>query len=236
MVSEDKRTATDILLSIENKLNILEGRVKNSEGLLKILLGRLNDVLTPQTPTVAVQPSPVQTPRIPESNVINKDNFETRPKTTKFADAAKKFNIDIEDDVEDEIKEIQGIFVAKPQSNVIESDDMVEASVRGSARGQRGPKNKATRSSVSQTLSAGSNPLFLANIEVFDQEGSLINKGRTNTSGRWLMTLGPGDYQVHVLKRFPPDSGKTPIDTMYQISVPLSDGPLELDPLSFEVG
>ena len=90
-----------------------------------------------------------------------------------------------------------------------------------------------SKSSISQVLKNDDDtPLFLANVEVFDENGELINQTRTNTKGRWLMALSPGDYQVHVLKRYPADSGKVSIDTMYPISVPSSDKPLELDPLS----
>jgi hypothetical protein len=80
-------------------------------------------------------------------------------------------------------------------------------------------------------LSHGESPLFLANIEVLNEEGVLINQARTNTKGRWLMALAPGNYQVHVSKRFPPDSGKLSIDMMYPINIPPSDKPMELDPL-----
>ena len=73
-------------------------------------------------------------------------------------------------------------------------------------------------------------PIYLANVELLDENGSLINQTRTNTKGRWMMALAPGSYQVHVLKRFPPDSGKSMIDVTYKIDVPDSSVPLELKP------
>ena len=42
MAGEDKRTATDILLSIESRLITLEKRDQNIEYLLKTLLAKLN--------------------------------------------------------------------------------------------------------------------------------------------------------------------------------------------------
>ena len=110
---------------------------------------------------------------------------------------------------------------------------MTESSVRGSSRGQRGKKPiKVTKTSVTQVLNIGNDPLFLASVEVLDISGDeLISQTRTNTKGRWLAALAPGDYQVHVIKRFPPESGKKSIDTVYPINVPPSDEPLELDPL-----
>jgi hypothetical protein len=113
---------------------------------------------------------------------------------------------------------------------------MSESTLRLPARVQRGPKPKGPKSSVTQILNRGNDPLFLANVEVLDDNNDLISQTRTNTKGRWLMALAPGEYRVHVTKRFPPDSGRKSVDTMYQINVPLSDTPLELDPYSIDMG
>lgn len=211
MAEEDKRTATDILLSIESKLIKLEGRVQNSEYLLKTLLGKINK----QSVSTAQSSSK---PTIYESDIINKDNFENRIKTNKFVEIAASQGVSLEDN-----------------SGVVNfSNDLEEASLRGEARGQRGVKLKGPKSSVSQVLNRGNDILFLANIEVLDENNELVSQTRTNTKGRWMMSLAPGDYQVHVTKRFSPDSGKRPIDTMYQIMVPKSDKPIELEPYVVE--
>jgi hypothetical protein len=212
MVEEDKRAATDILLSIENKLNTLEKRIQNSEFLLKTLLGRTNKI--PSTPQVSNL--------ISSEEVINKDNFENRLKTNKFSEIAAKQGIDI-----DNLSNIQSIE---------SGSDMVEASVRGVSRGQRGSKSKGPKSSVSQILNYGNDVLFLANVEVLDVNNELVSQTRTNNKGRWLLSLAPGDYQIHVTKRYSPDSGKKSIDKAYQISVPPSDKPLELDPFVIDMG
>lgn len=233
METNDKRTATDILLSIESRLNTLEKRVQNSENLLKITLGRLNEALAgaqaPQAQPSIVSPSPQPTsyPR----QVVNRENFDDRLKTSEFAKQASQFGMDVEDDTPQRIEET---FVAKPHDETehVEHDELIEGPGRSkSTRGQRGPKSKGSKASISQILSAGETPLFLANIEIFDATGQLVNQARTNTKGRWLMALEPGEYQVHVLKRFPPDSGRVPVDTTYQITVPPANKPLELDPL-----
>jgi hypothetical protein len=217
-----KRKATEILIDLEDRIKIVEKRIQNSENLLKIMLGRLNTSL-PST-------SQAQVPTVqPESQVINKDNFENRPKTSKFMEAAAREGIKID---EPEPQRITEVFTARPPSGEpIDHDDMVESPIRGNVRGQRGPKLEDKKCSVSQVLSHGESPLFLANIEVLNEEGVLINQARTNTKGRWLMALAPGNYQVHVSKRFPPDSGKLSIDMMYPINIPPSDKPMELDPL-----
>jgi hypothetical protein len=217
MVDEEKRAATDILLSIESQLNILSKRIQNSEYLLKTLLGKFNKT----------QVSPISTETIPSIvtnvDIINKENFDIRPRTNRFEEMAAATGVDL-----DNTRYI-------PKSST-EDLGIVEAPVRGSSRSQRGPKPKGPKSSVSQIVNRGNDVLFLANVEVLDANNELVSQTRTNNKGRWLMALAPGDYQVHVTKRFPPESGKKPIDTMYSISVPPSDKPLELDPFVIDMG
>lgn len=234
METDGKRTATDILLSIEFRLDTLERRVQNGENLLKIMLGRLNEALAGAQTSQASQSviSPSQQPTSYPRQVVNRDNFDDRPKTSEFAKQASQFGMDVEDDAP---QRIEKTFLAKPhdEAELIDHDELIEGPGRSAAtRGQRGPKSKGAKASVSQVLSTGEAPLFLANVEIFDATGQLVNQARTNTKGRWLMALGPGEYQVHVSKRFPPDSGRVPVDTTYQISVPPANKPLELDPLN----
>lgn len=232
METDQNRTATDILLAIEARLDTLEKRVQNSENLLKILLGKMNQVrqspVGPQIGAIPPQPAPQAPPQ-----AVNRENFNDRPKTSKFAQMAAEQGLDVEDDEpEQETQHIDEVFQARPQGPIEDHDDMIEAPSRGNARGQRGPQGASDKkSSVSQVIKRGDSPLYIANVEVFDDSGQLINQTRTNTKGRWLMALAPGSYRVHVLKRFPPDSGKLPIDTSYQINVPPSKKSMELDSL-----
>jgi hypothetical protein len=61
MVEEvNNRTATDILLSLENKIDILSRRISNIENLQKIISGRINDFMNknPIKPKIKVSPGP----------------------------------------------------------------------------------------------------------------------------------------------------------------------------------
>lgn len=203
-MAEDKRTATDVLLAVEARLISVEKRFQSVEFLLKALLGKLNKSPSLPPPGASVPPS---TSSI-RSDVINKDNFDSRPRTNVFAEMAASQGIQVE--ASDEL-------------------GMTESAVRSASRGQRGPKSKGPKVSVSQVLNRGSDPLFLANVEVLDTNNELVGQTRTNPKGRWLMALSPGNYLVHVTKRFAPESGKMSIDNSYQIKVSPSDKPLELD-------
>lgn len=242
METDNKKSATDILLDIEARLGILEKKIQNEEYLLKILLSRFNVFLdsSPQITEIVSNISPQvnhEVHQISTPGVVNKDNFETRPKTTKFAEAAASHGIEMGDDSDSVISsetDNDG-FVAYPMGQVLskeDHDDMIESPSRGNSRGQRGPKTKGVKCSVSQNLTRDDSPLFLANVELLDENGSLVSQTRTNTKGRWMLALAPGSYQVHVTKRFPPDSGKGSIDVTYPVMIPPSDKPMELNPLS----
>jgi hypothetical protein len=209
-MAENNRTAIDILLNLEQKVFTLDKRIQNSETLLKLLLAKFNDSASVQNHTV-LQNIPVVQPTI-----INKDNFESRPVTNKFSELASAYGIPIDEQV------------AKDSI----SGNMSEAKNRGSSRINRNTTNLVSKSAISQTLNYETSPLFLANVEFFNKNGELISQTRTNTKGKWLMTLEPGNYNVHVSKRFPPDSGKKSIDTNYNIEIFSSDKPVELNPLS----
>ena len=155
-----------------------------------------------------------------------------------FAAMAAEHGIEIDDAPP---KRMEETMVAKPAISELDEDEMIQSPVRGNARGQRGKLAKKSKTSVSQILSIDqgggqSSPLFLANVEFLDDNGELVNQTRTNPKGRWLSVLAPGSYQVHVTKRFAPDSGKESIDTIYKIDVSPSDTPMELSPLSFDGG
>jgi hypothetical protein len=250
MVTDDKRSATDILLDIEARLSTLDKRVQNSENLLKILLSRVNASLSSGTVVQSQSQQVQQTTNVPVvPSVVNKDNFESRSRTNKFTEAAASHGLNVEDDINpvdpfESDDEAEALAFASQFSNDAlprptqmvksESDiDLLEsAASRGNSRGQRGPKTKGTKCSVSQNLVREDSPIYLATVELLDENGSLINQTRTNTKGRWMLALAPGSYQVHVLKRFPPDSGKKQIDVTYPIVIPQSDKPVELNPLT----
>lgn len=220
-MENNNRTATDILLNLEQIITTLDKRIQNSETLLKLLLSKFNDSkqTVPMVQNTPVQQTnPVPQNNIATTNVINKDNFETRTVTNKFSELANSYGISVEE------------TFAKEAS----SGNMSEAKTRGNSRVQRSSTTAVAKSAVSQTLNHGTSPLFLANIEFFNQNGDLVSQTRTNTKGKWLMTLEPGNYNVHVTKRFPPDSGKSSIDTNYNIEVFSSDKPVELNPLSLK--
>lgn len=201
------RTATEILVDIENRLITLEKRDINIETLLKLLLAKFN-----KSPSLI--PQAIKDVSIENSVVV------PSVKSSVFEKMAADFGIDLNSN--------QNIVPV-----VSNTEAMVEAEVRGTVRGQRGVKTvDNSKASVSQNVTKNNLPVLLANVEIFDLNGELVNKTRTNPKGRWLSPLAPGEYKVHIQKEYPADSGRGSVDTTYQINVPRSDKPLELEPLT----
>ena len=201
------RTATEILVDIENRLISMDKRDINIETLLKLLLAKFN-----KNPSMI--PQSIKDVSIESSVVVPSVN------NSVFERMAADFGIDINSSQD----------IIPVASN---PEAMVEADVRGTVRGQRGVKAvDNSKASVSQNITKNNLPVLLANVEIFDLNGELVNKTRTNPKGRWLSPLAPGEYKVHIQKEYPADSGRGSVDTTYQINVPRSDKPLELEPLT----
>lgn len=195
-------TATELLEEIVNRLDILEKRSQNTENLLKILLGKLNKT-----------PSLIKTDNISVAAV----SPISQPKQSEFGKMAAQHGIQVEESV-----------------TFHETNDlgMTEAVSRAPVRNQRGNKPEVgfSKITIGQNLVREDGvALSLANVEIYSENGELINKARANTKGRWTALLPPGNYQVQVQRIFPPEQKRNPIEGTYQISVPAADKPIELE-------
>jgi hypothetical protein len=69
--------------------------------------------------------------------------------------------------------------------------------------------------------------ILLAQIEIFDEAGKLVNKTRTNNQGAWTARLAPGAYKIRVAKT--KTSTKPQVLETYNIMVTSGEGPLPLE-------
>jgi hypothetical protein len=227
----DDRKATDVLLDLEKKLDDMLRFQRNMDNNMKILLSQVNMFMN-KAKSNTVKESVVENSNNTNSEfsgIINSQNFDNRPKTNKFVQMAAAQGIEIDD-----AKSTQQRIVTHNTSPEYSGDELLEASPRKvSPRGSRGPKTTSNKSTVSQELKkADGQPLFLASVEILNEDGSVEKQTRTNPKGKWMAALSPGNYTVRVIKFFAPDSGYKPIDTSYQIQVSQADAPLELNPLT----
>jgi len=205
-MSEDKRKISDVIILMEAKLNKLIGLCQNIDNNNKIIIDKLNKVM-PKPPQVA--------------------NVSTVQKTSIPIEGSQK---NIKNTVPVEQKRPSIVAIPAVDSPVTElTDEITEETVaKGMRRDLRAPvdpkKNKKITVSQ-QLLMPDGKVIFMAGVQITDSNGKQLKAMRTNTAGKWMAPLEPGDYSVHVVKR---QQDKLPIDLRYNITIPQSDTPLEL--------
>lgn len=212
-MSEEKQSATDLLLSLERKIDLILKYYKNMDNNLKLVLNQIN---SQKSENVTIVDKKVSIPE--ELKVINKDNFENRIKTNKFEEFAASRGIDASSETEEE------------------SDDKLLDSPSGrgnlSQRGVKAVTKTGGKSVITQSIiNKDGNNLYLASVEITDAvTGDLIKQCRTNTAGKWMAQLQPGDYTVKITKQFPAEKNMAPINVTYNVTTPPSLKPMELNP------
>lgn len=72
-------------------------------------------------------------------------------------------------------------------------------------------------------------PVFLASVEIINENGEVIKKARSDASGTWKASLNPGKYTISVVKRANPNSDKQGFSTSYEIVVPRGEALVDLN-------
>ncbi len=210
-----KRSASDVILEMEQTLNTILGHQRNMDANIKILLARS---VKQQSSRPAAQPDPIPEPK-PEPEPPPKRGPGRPPKSAKFEDLPKT-------NIFETLKKRSGLIDADLTT---EHDELIEEVVhKGDRRGARNPTKPSGKVSVSQqVLNDEGSPIFLASVEILDMNGALIKQTRTNTKGRWVAPLDPGRYAVHITKRI---QDKPPVDLKFAVEIPETGKPMELDP------
>jgi hypothetical protein len=169
-----KRTASEAIISLEQRVERMEGLLKSIDHNVKLQLSRQNVQLTvPSGPVLMPGPVTVSAPTA---------SAPIGPAPTVEA-------------VEFPQVEIQ------PATNV-----------------KRVVQEKVTY--------GDSKVIIIAQVEIFDMAGKLIDKKQTNNAGKWTSSLLPGKYLVRVAKQR--TSTKPQATGQYEILVPPGNKPLQL--------
>jgi hypothetical protein len=204
------RNISEIILSLEEKVESLTKQVANNESLLKNLLNSVNRLVrqgaAPSAPTVA--PPAVATAAPPAA-----------------ATAAPAMEPELEEPKSrfERLKEMHGI--TDQTTNVQD----LKSGFRKIDRAAVSASNiNVKKTSVTQQVTYQGTPLIVAAIEIKNLNGKIVESCRTNQKGIWVASLEPGDYIVFVIKRFVRES-KQPIEAIYEISVAASDSAVVLE-------
>lgn len=198
-----KRTATDVLLDLEQQLFQILGFCKNLDMQNKIIIENQNKLMR----TLELQPKASPTlpsVGIPESLKTSQNAGKGVKAPTVSAPKPKPADISIDPGKilkEDKIKKQIGTKV----------------SVQQAVLDQKRNKVFIANVEIFETVSKPDG----------DREsGPLVKQTRTNSAGKWNAQLLPGFYIVKITKMF--ESGETKINTG-EIYIPSSDTPCILD-------
>lgn len=235
----EQRKATDVLLDLETKIDLLMSMIRNQDLNIKILSNKLNELLKNNSNTVSnnfpnavsevknggftIEAETKQIPILAEHNVpvdYSPTGFRrtSRPETYSGDNAVLK--------PKKPQKEAEIIVPKEAEKNVIKDD-------------QSNPVNQQKQSTenavpiIQRVVDRNGKSIFLADVEVFNIETSeKVQKTRTNGAGKWTASLMPGQYRVVLSKRDPVTKGK--LENTQDLVVDGTIVPLELKMLTLK--
>lgn len=213
-----ERKASEVLLELEKKVDQILQYLKNIDFNNKLILERLNKA--PVEPAAA--PKPVTSP--PQRKMPSVESVSSPGKTVLVSKPPVKPPAEYEfHEVDEE---------GNPQIQE-------ELQPKTGRRDIRTPIKQGQKTQVQQKIiyPDGKN-VILANVEIFttvlDARGKLEKTAvgkptRTNSAGKWLAALDPGRYTIRIFKGA--TSNKPVVEHVYEVEIPLSEAPIELEPL-----
>ena len=216
MADEQQRKATDVLLSIEEKVNTLLQSMSVYNMNTKLILDRVNKVhnyismLEAEAASLNAQEQPTdpnnETVKTSVENVITIAAVSDVPRRTVRAETYAPMQPSAAWQKEPE-------NVEQPDRNVIQHPPQTVAPKPA------GPEKKVP---VSQRITDSTGKdLFMAAVNILNENKELITQTKTNATGKWQAHLKPGKYHVHVVKT--DTATKVKIEATQEVMVPNSD-------------
>lgn len=232
-MGENDRKATDVLLSIESKLESLLNHHRTQELNLKILSNKFNSLIEnipkyfndhkqsmtrPQIKIEAADVSPVSK-NIPISSDFNLST-DSDPVGFRRTSRPETF----EERESPALKETRESAIQKVVKN-FENTKQQENTPHLPPKLSEGLISQITQRIVDKNQKS----IFLAEVEIKSLEGELIHKTRTNSIGKWNATLPPGKYRVSASKR--ESSSKQKIEIFQDVEIDGSKSMMSLPDL-----
>lgn len=229
-MSNEPRKATEVLLELESKLDVLLNIVRSQDLNIKVLSNKLNALISAKTvpqgaPTVEVADSkripgsPIQIPISAEDKIP----VETSPQGFRRTSRPETYS--------------QPVAKTKIAPKIPEAEAIVpeQVTTTSASKTKNSDKNPYVNSVPVQQRVVDQNgkSVFLADVEVIDIEsGDKVAKTRTNGTGKWMAALAVGNYKVVLTKR--EVLTKERVELVQNIKVDGRTSPLELPTLIFK--
>lgn len=191
---EKPRSATEVILSLEQKTDLLFRMLATTDVTTKLMLDRLNKICS----------------------LLEGINSKFTP--------PQQNNLESSDT--DEFKIYKEEVVSEPPV-------VVENSPKGNrrtARPETYPEETIEKviPVVQAVLDPNGKSVFMAEVEIVNEDTHVVSKGRTTTAGKWQMPLPIGSYKVSILKRA--TANRKRLEYQGTFTVNSVEKPIQLDP------
>lgn len=190
----EDRKATEILLSLESKMETMIKVMSTYDMTIKILLDRVNKMHSYINSL--------------QEEMIQEQLQKTKEEQFRPYDEPKRiFDINQDD--------------AIPESNAPIAN--IRSSRTNTLPVEKQTENSEKKVPVTQRITdSNGKDLFIADVSVMTKNNELVVKAKTNTVGKWQAHLKPGDYIINVVKV--DAATKKKIEAMQEITIPPTNG------------
>lgn len=173
-----QRKASDIILSLENKIELLTKLVYNQDMLLKIVADKTNKIFSYVN----------ELQKEYKENLIKEQQENNNLEDSKIVMSAAPEHQILE------AKEIVGDRRIKRNADVISNQQNIVAIPNKDSKIEK-------KVPVMQRVSDHTGKdLFMSNVVITDESGAEVHKTKTNAVGKWQAILKPGNYKVAITK------------------------------------
>lgn len=231
----EQRSATEVLLEIEQKVEYLIKQLASTDLNIKILSNKINNLSQGQLVAPVAAATTVQNTnqQFSNTNIFNQPNVplgqvkidpeQQLPITDSVVGQRRtsrdaSFGVVAEPVVQRQSNQ-QSLLPSPPQQ---QPQPVAQATALDSSKPQNSvDKSHQLKVPVSQRIvNEKGKAIFLANITISDEKGNVVENGkRTSANGKWNALLSPGRYKVSIVKN--------KVESLQDITV--GNQPLELN-------
>lgn len=233
-MEKEPRKASEIILSMENKIDTLLGIVRSLDLNIKILSNKLNqlsekrDTAQPKITMEAVNTSFVtHPPRIaqpidPERNILIDPE-----KSLQMDDAIKGFRRTSRPET------FAGDNAYLPRTKELPKAEVVVPNKNNAPAPQPNVSQPNTKGpaaiipTMQRVVNRNNKSIFLADVEIINLETKEVKRTRTNGTGKWTAALEAGSYEVVVKKQ--EAASNEMLQVVQDIKIDGKTSPLELN-------
>ncbi len=229
-MEKSPRKATDIILDLESKIDILINLVRSQDLNIKVLSNKLNTVIDRMDSF-----SSQSIPKIEAVDFKVANNIESN---TEKIIVSSESTLQVDNNPQGfrrtsrpETFSGDNMYLSRQETNHKVEDPTPVVSVNQNPVTPKKEESvdintKNSIPTVQRIVDKNGKSIFLADVEIFNDKSESIFKTRTNGTGKWMATLPVGSYKVVVKKR--ESMTKEKLESTQKIVVDGSQSPLEL--------